>query len=489
LPSTNSSGPIGAASGRKLVAVLYADMVGYSRLIGMDDAGTLQRLKALRANLIDPTIQEHGGRVIQTGGDSLLMVFDSVHGAVRCAVSIQEQVPILDGDQPSDRAIQFRVGIDIGDAIPDGSDLHGDAVNVAVRLQTECPPGAVCVSRAVREQVRGRPDLAFEALGQLNLKNIAQPVEAFVLRAESGTANRFLEQALVHSTGESLPLPDKPSIAVLPFVNMSGDPEQEYFADGIAEDVITALSRYPSLFVIARNSCFTYKGRAAEVRQVGRELGVRYVLEGSLREAANRIRVTAQLVETETGNHIWAERYDRDLADIFAVQDEISEAVTVAIAPAIDYAERQRAMRKPPDSLDAWAAYQRGLWHHSRATPENNALAQKFCQQAIDLDPNFSGSYVGLALAQIQANDFGTRGLPETLSLPEALARRAVAFDGADAGAHSVLAHTLWRGGDYEGALAEAERALALASNLAYAHHMLGATLIHSAPEGGARRY
>jgi len=261
---------------------------------------------------------------------------------------------------------------------------------------------------------------------------------------------------------------------------MSSDPEQEFFADGISEDIITALSRYPSLFVIARNSSFTYKGRAVDVKQVGRDLGVRYVLEGSLRKAPNRIRVTAQLVETETGNHVWAERYDRDLADIFAVQDEISEAVTIAIAPAIADAERQRAMRKPPGSLDAWAAYQRGLWHLNKVTPNDNALAQKFLKQAIDLDPDFSGSYAGLALAQFQANDFGTSGLAETLSSVEALARRAVALDGADAEARSALAHTLWRRGDYEGALAEAERALATAPNLALAHHEVGATLIHS---------
>jgi adenylate cyclase len=277
-----------------------------------------------------------------------------------------------------------------------------------------------------------------------------------------------------------LPLPDKPSIAVLPFANMSGDPEQEYFADGMVEDIITALSRYPSLFVIARNSSFIYKGRAVDVKQVGRDLGVRYVLGGSLRKAGNRIRVTAQLVEAEAGNHVWAERYDRDLADIFVVQDEISEAVTIAIAPAIADAERQRAMRKPPDSLDAWAAYQRGLWHISKSTPHDNALAQKFLKQAVDLDPDFSGSYAGLAGAQIDANDFGTRGLPETLSSVEALARRAVALDGADAGARSVLANTLWRRGDYEGALAEAERALATAPNLALAYRVVGATLIHS---------
>jgi adenylate cyclase len=277
-----------------------------------------------------------------------------------------------------------------------------------------------------------------------------------------------------------LPLPDKPSIAVLPFANMSSDPEQEFFADGIAEDVITALSHYPSLFVIARNSSFTYKGRAVDVKQIGRELGVRYVLEGSLRKSGNRIRVTAQLVEADTGNHVWAERYDRDLSDIFAVQDEITEAATIAVAPAIAEAERQRALRKTPQNLDAWAAYQRGLWHYSKFAPDDNALAQKFLQQAINLDPNFSGSYVGLAWAQIQANNLGTRGLPETANSVAALARQAVALNGADAEARSLLCLQLWRRGDYEGALAEAERALATSPNLASAHHMLGATLIHS---------
>jgi adenylate cyclase len=262
---------------------------------------------------------------------------------------------------------------------------------------------------------------------------------------------------------------------------MSSDPEQEFFADGIAEDVITALSRYPSLFVIARNSCFTYKGRAVDVKQVGRELGVRYVLEGSLRKSGNRIRVTAQLIEAETSNHIWGERYDRDLADIFAVQDEITEAVTIAIAPAIADAEQRRVMRRPPGSLDAWAAYQRGLWHVSKSTRHDISLAEKFFQLAIDLDPNFAGGYTGLAMAQLEASaTFQTRGLPETLSSSEALARRAVALDGADTEARSRLSNALRQRGDYEGALAEAERALATTPNLAFAHHMLGATLIFS---------
>ncbi len=333
-------------------------------------------------------------------------------------------------------------------------------------------PGGICVSARVQEDAVGKLDLAFEDIGEQELKNIARPVRVFRV-ASKGIARS-------HEPAATLPLPDKPSVAVLPFTNMSGDPEQEFFADGIAEDLITSLSRYPSLFVIARNSCLTYKGRAFDVKQVGRELGVRYVLEGSLRKSGNRIRVTAQLVEAETSNHVWAERYDRDLADIFAVQDEISEAVTIAIAPAIADAERQRAMRKPPDSLDAWAAYQRGLWHLSKASIADNALAQKFFQQAIDLDPSFAGGYKGLAGAQGTATNFQGRGLLESLSSIETLARRAVALDGADAEAHSWLAYALRRRGDHESGRAEAERALATTPNLASVHHELAETLIFS---------
>ena len=259
---------------RRLVAVVYADMVGYSRLIGLDDTGTLERLRALRSDVIDPAIAEHGGRIVQTGGDSLLIVFESIDGAVRCAVKVQKQVPDYDAGHSPDRTIRFRIGIDIGDAIADGTDLHGDGVIVAARLQAECPPGGVCVSRAVRDHVHDRLDLAFEALGPLNLKNIARPVEAFVVRS-AAIRTKSVEHTLVHGTGEDLPLPDKPSIAVLAFTNMSGDPEQEYFSDGIADDIITELSRMRGLFVIARNTSFTYKGDAIDVKQVGRELGVR----------------------------------------------------------------------------------------------------------------------------------------------------------------------------------------------------------------------
>jgi adenylate cyclase len=279
----------------------------------------------------------------------------------------------------------------------------------------------------------------------------------------------------------SLPLPDKPSVAVLPFINMSKDPVQEFICDGITEDIITALSRYSSLFVIARNSCFTYKYRTVDVRQIGRELGVRYALEGSVRKAGNRVRVTAQLVECETGKHVWAARYDHKLADIFALQDEITEAVTTAIAPVIADAERARAVRKPPGSLDAWTACQRGWWHMSKLSPEDNAFAEKFFQQAIDLDPTFAGGYIGLVSVLADASTvFHTRSLLETQSLSERLARRAVALDGGAAEARACLGATLWRRGDHEGAHAEAEQALARNPNLARGHAVLGMALVYS---------
>jgi adenylate cyclase len=315
----------------------------------------------------------------------------------------------------------------------------------------------------------------FEDLGEQPLKNIDRPVRVYRVRDAGPTEEPG--QAFT----QPLPLPDKPSIAVLPFVNMSSDPEQEFFADGIAEDVITALSRYPSLFVIARNSSFTYKGRAVDVKQVGRELGVRYVLEGSLRKAGNRIRVTAQLVEAETGNHLWAERYDRDVADIFAVQDEITNAVTIAIAPAIAEAEQQRAMRKPPGSLDAWAAYQRGLWHLGKATAPDYKLAEEFFRRAIDLDPNFPDGYCGLATAQIRAAGTFRRGsLEEAQRSAERLAHFAVALDGNNAFAHSCLSFALFGRGDLRGAWAEADRAVALSPNLASGYFQRGTALIHS---------
>src|SRR5689334_24541642 len=310
-----SDNPNATEDRRKLIAVVYVDMVGYSRLIGLDDVGTLQRLRVLRNEVINPAIEQHGGRIVQTGGDSLLILFDSIDGAVRCAIRVQQQTPDHDAGHAPDQSIRFRMGIDIGDVIAEGTDFHGDGVIVAARLQAECPPGGICVSRAVRDHVHDRLDLTFEPLGALNLKNIARPIEAFVLRSDVSGA---------FGASEAIPMRDKPSIAVLAFANMSGDAGQEYFADGVADDIITELSRIRSLLVIARSSSFTYKGHTVDVRQVARELGVRYVLEGSVRRSRDKVRISAQLIDATTADHIWAERYDRDLADIFGVQDEIT---------------------------------------------------------------------------------------------------------------------------------------------------------------------
>jgi len=465
------------ASTRRFAAILAADVAGYSRLMGADEEGTHERLKAHLRKLVYPKIEEHRGRIVKNTGDGLLAEFPSVVDAVRCSVEVQRGMIDRETEVREDQRIRFRIGVNLGDVIVEEHDIYGDGVNVAARLEALAEPGGICISRMVRDQIRDKLPYQFDDIGEQVLKNIARPVRVYRIRLDG--------RAQTQSSGardELQQSPDKPSVAVLPFTNMSGDLEQEYFADGMAEDVITALSRDPSLFVISRNSSFTYKGRAVDVKAVGSELGVRYVLEGSLRKSSNRIRVTAQLVDAETGNHIWAERYDRDLVDIFTVQDEITEAVTIAVTPAIRNAELQRAARKPTESLDAWAAYQRGLWHFFKLTPEDNILAQGFFQQAIDVDPTFAGGYRGLAMAYVQAvTDFRARTPIEPHSSAESLARRAIALDPADAEAHSTLAGVkLYSRGDYEGAMAEAQRALALSPNLASAHGTLAQTLIFS---------
>jgi adenylate cyclase len=454
------------ATVRKLAAIFAADVEGYSRLMGQDEIGTLRRLTACRA-ILDEHIAAYRGRIFGSAGDSVVADFASAIDAVQCAVAVQEA---LAGEEQ----MRFRIGVHIGDVLVQGENLFGDGVNIAARLEALPEPGGICISAMVRDQIGTKLPIAFTDLGEQQVKNISRPVHVYRVVASRAT------QAAEASAAAPL-LPDKPSIAVLPFINMSGDPEQEFFSDGISEDIITALSQYSSLFVIARNSSFTYKGRAVDVKQVGHELGVRYALEGSVRKAGNRIRVTAQLVEAEAGNHVWAERYDRDLTDIFALQDEITQAVTIAIAPAIADAEQRRAMRRPPESLDAWAAYQRGLWHFSKGTADGNALAQKFLQQAIDLDPSFAGSYTALAYAYRRAAGvFGTRSLAEAEDLAEALVRRAVALDGNDAEARTCFGNLLMRRGDYAGALAEIESALAISPNLADAHGALGSVLTRS---------
>jgi len=448
---------------RKLVAAMYADMVGYSRLIGLDDAGTLYRLRTLRKDLIDPAIEEHGGRIVQTGGDSLLIVFDSIDGAVRCAVKVQQQVPIMDGDQPSNRAIRFRMGINIGDAIPDGTDLHGDAVNVAARLQAECPPGAICVTRPIRDHVQDRLSLAFEELGALNLKNIARPVDAFLLTPAA------LTTTVVRGRDEALPLPDRPSIAVLPFANLSGDPEQEYFVDGVVEDIITGLSRIKWLFVIARNSSFAYKGKSPDIRQVGRELGVRYVLEGSLRKLGPRVRITAQLIDASSTAHVWAERYDRAIDDIFELQDEITLNVVGAIEPSLRQAEIERAKRKRPDSLDAYDLYLRAMPLAATAMPEDADKALQLLERAVALDPEYAVAHALIAWCHEQRYLRG--GLhAETRAAASLHARAAIAAGIDDAPALAMAGFTIGVvEHDYETAIDAIDRSLALSPSSALA--------------------
>jgi adenylate cyclase len=458
---------------RRLAAILAADVAGYSRLMGQDEAATVRDLKAHEAAVL-PMIGQLGGKVINTAGDSILAEFASAVHAVECAVAIQQTMAERNRDVAEDRRMRFRIGVNLGDIIHDKNRIYGDGVNIAARLEALAEPGGICISRTVLTHARDKVSFDVEDVGERTLKNIARPVHVYSIVIDPGR-----RPTTPKSEVPALALPDKPSVAVLPFTNMSGDPEQEFVSDGVAEDVITALSRYPSLFVIARNSCFTYKGRAVDVRQVGRELGVRYVLEGSVRKAGNRIRVTAQLVEAGTSNHVWAERYDRNLADIFAMQDELTEALTTALAPAIADAELRRAMRKPPGSLDAWAAYQRGLWHLSKTTADDDATAEKFFRQAIDLDPTFGGGYSALALYQLQAAAiYQQLDQPSAQRSAEVLARRAVALDGADAEARSCLGWALQARGEADGALAEIERALSMSPNLAIAHGHRGATLI-----------
>ena len=341
---------------RRLTAILAADVAGYSRLIGADEEGTLAQLKAFRKTLVDPTIAKHRGRIVKTTGDGMLVEFASAVDAARCAVEVQRGMADENTEIPQAKRIEFRIGIHLGDIIIDDNDIFGDGVNIAARLESIAVPGGISISRAVHDQVRDRINVCFDDKGEIALKNIARPVQVFAI---SGA--KELKTTVSPESKPALALPDKPSIAVLPFTNMSGDPEQDYFADGMVEDIITALSHFKALFVIARNSSFTYKGRAVDVKQVGRELGVRYVLEGSVRKAANRVRITGQLVDTATGAHLWAERFDGGLGDIFDLQDQVTESVVGAIAPAVEKAEIERAKRKPTESLDAYALYLRGL--------------------------------------------------------------------------------------------------------------------------------
>ena len=369
---------------RRLAAILAADVVGYSRLMGADEVGTRERFNAHLRDIIQPTIAGHDGRVVKTTGDGLLVEFASVVDAVLCAVTMQKGMADRNAAEIKDRRLDFRVGVNLGDVIIEGDDIHGDGVNVAARLEGLAEPGGICISGKVYEEVRDRMQIAFEDLGEQEVKNIERPVSVWRWIADAGAT-----AGVSAKTVELLPLPDKPSIAVLPFDNMSDDPEQEYFSDGIAEDIITEISKISGLFVIARHSSFTYKGQSVTVKQVGRDLGVRYVLEGSVRRQGDRIRVTAQLIDAPSEHHLWAERFDRELEDVFAVQEEVARSVAGALAVTLKPDEGARLARQPTENIEAYDLYLR-----TRATPwpptrENVLSARHVYERIMDINPEF----------------------------------------------------------------------------------------------------
>jgi len=461
---------------RRLAAILAADVVGYSRLMGADETGTLERLKSLRKELVQPRIAERKGRIVKLMGDGLLAEFPSVVEAVQCAVDIQQSMTGREADLPDDRRIRLRIGVNLGDIIVEGSDIYGDGVNVAARLEALAESGGVYVSEVVRQSIGSNLALDLEDLGEHRVKNIARAVHVFRVRFASDEIGPEQPGAGAEAR---LAIPHKPSIAVLPFTNMSGDPDQEFFSDGITEDIITALSKIRWFFVIARSTTFTYKGQPVDVKQVAEELGVRYVLEGSVRKAGNHVRVTAQLIDAATGNHVWAESYDRDLSDIFALQDEMTQTIVGAIEPELGSVERARARRKPPDSLDAWSCYQRGLWHLFRFTKADNDEAEGLFQRAAELDPGFSGAFMGLATVGYWNVLFGHAESPEeTLASAFTAARTAVSLDDKDAMAHWALGRVYTQMGESEAAVAELETALAINPSFAHAHYSLGWALL-----------
>ena len=443
---------------RRLAAVLAADMVGYSRLMEVDETGTLARLKTHRIELIDPAIAKNRGHVIKTAGDGMLVEFHSIADAVMCAAEVQRRMARRNTDVSPARWIQFRIGINLGDVIVEENDIFGDGVNVAARLEMLAEPGGICVSGAVRDQVGDRlHDIAFEDLGEQSVKNIARPIRVFRVRLEPD-ATIVPDGAKLATT-----IAKKPSIAVLPLVNMSGDPEQEFFADGLTEDIITELSRFHDLLVISRNSSFVHKGKAVKVQEVAREFGVDYVLEGSVRKVGNRIRVTVQLIDAETDRHIWAERYDRELEDIFAIQDEMTRAIVATLPGRVEAATHDRAKRKPTDNMAAYECVLAAKVLHHRSMREDNAEAQRLLDRAVALDPNYAHAHAWKAcvLGQSWGYEWCT-DRDAALQQVAAELEIALALDDNDSDVHRILAALNLVREDHEKAAHHQERALAL---------------------------
>jgi TolB-like protein/class 3 adenylate cyclase len=441
---------------RKLAAIFAADVEGYSRLMGLDEVGTLRTLTAYRV-IVDRLIASHHGRIFNTAGDSLVADFASAVDAVQCAVEVQEAIPKENADRPASEQMRFRIGIHVGDIIVQGDNLFGDAVNVAARLEALAEPGGICISGTVRDQIGTKLPLSFVDLGEQQVKNIAQPIRAYQVRSDTLPIN-------IPAVGSYPPLPDKPSIAVLPFQNMSGDPEQEYFADGMVEEIITALSRIRWLFVIARNSSFTYKGQPVDVKQVGRELGVRYVLEGSVRKAGGRVRITAQLIDALTGTHLWADRFDGSLEDIFELQDKVASSVAGVIEPTLQAAEIRRSADRPTTDLTVYDLYLRALPHWGSFEKDRIVRALDLLGQAIQRDPHYGPALALAAHCQtlLHANDW-TDDVEMNRSKGIDLARRALRSAPDDPDALVRAAFTLgYFSEDINVALGLIERALTL---------------------------
>ena len=446
---------------RKLAAIVAVDVVGYSRLMGEDEAGTLAALRQFRAKLFEPTIAEFHGEIAKSMGDGWLVAFNSAADAVGCAIATQEKLSGHD-------VLQVRIGLHVGDVTYADGDIFGDGVNIAARLQEIAEPGTIVISENAKRSIDGKLAAGFTDLGQQNLKNIVDPVSAFGWGMSE-----------IAKGGTALPLPDKPSIAVLPFDNMSGDLEQEYFADGMTEDIITALSRFRWLFVTARNSTFTYKGQAIDVKQVGYEMGVRYVLEGSVRKSGQRVRVTAQLIEAATGNHIWAERYDRDLVDIFDLQDELTQAISTQVDSELAVSERDQAHKKLVTNMDAWDLYQRGMWHlYQMISKDDMAKAQPLLQLACKRAPEFANAYAGLAFIAYAEVIFGYKK-DKASTLEQALrdAETAVALDNWDGYNHFVLGRINMLLGDGNRAISALRKSIDLNPSSAQSHYGLGFAL------------
>jgi adenylate cyclase len=442
---------------RRLAAILAADMVGYSRLMEADESGTLARLRTHRLELIDPAIAKNKGRIVKTTGDGMLVEFQSVTEAVVCAVEIQERMARRNADVAPARWIQFRIGINLGDVIVEGEDLFGDGVNVAARLEQLAEPGGICVSGAVRDQVGGRLELAFTDLGEQAVKNIARPIRAHAIALDAITSA---------PPAPAIAPAAKPSIAVLPFVNMSGDPEQEFFADGLTEDIITELSRFRDLLVISRNSAFVHKGKAVPARSVAREFSVQYVVEGSVRKAGSRVRVTVQLIDAEADRHVWAERYDRELADIFAIQDEITRSIVATLPGRVEAASQERAHRKPTDNMVAYECVLAGKVLHHRSSPEDNAEAQRLLDRALTLDPDYAHAHAWKAcvLGQTWVNNW-CEDRDATWDRVVAELETALTLDDHDSDVHRILAAVSLTHDDHDQAAYHQERALALNPN------------------------